>query len=349
MDVELESNRYMVHDMGDAIDFCFRQEWTDGLPVVPPTVERVTAMLQAAKLAPSKVIGEVPARASSITAEQVAVNAVLAGCLPEYMPVVVAAIEALSDPQFQVHGPGATTSGPAVLTIVNGPVARKFGVNSGSNLFGPGWRANLTIGRTIRLVMRNVLGSIPGVLDMATFGHPGRLSYVIAENEEESPWAPLHVDRGYTREQSTVTLMAAAGPRQVLNQISDDPEGILTTIADDMRITAGITWQSYFVVLLGGEHMKIIERAGWSKSDVRRFLFESTMTSYAHLKRTNRAAMPITMNDEIRMRPLASSEDDFWIIPAGGSQGPFSCYIPGWMDDFWSYATTKEVKYDRAA
>lgn len=276
-------------------------------------------------------------------------NAVLAGCLPEYMPVVIAAIEALTDPKFQVHGPGATTSGPAILTIVNGPVARKIGVNSGSSLFGPGWRANLTIGRAVRLVMRNVLGSIPGVLDMATFGHPGRLSYVIAENEEESPWSPLHVDMGYSLDQSTVTLMAAAGPRQVLNQISDNPEGILTTIADDMRISAGVTWQSYFVILLGGEHMKIIKQAGWSKSDVRRFLYESTMTSFAHLKRTNRAAMPITPSDEIRMRPLAVSEEHFWIIPAGGSQGPFSCYIPGWMDDFWSYATTKEVRDDRTA
>ena len=209
-----------------------RQEWSDGLPVVPPTPDRVTAMLSATSLRPSQVIGE---------------------------------------------------------------------------------------------------------------------SYVIAENEEDSPWEPLHVDKGFAVGQSTVTVMAAAGPRQVLNQLSGDAEGVLTTIADDMRITAGITWQSYFVVLLGGEHMEIMKRAGWSKKDVRSFLFESTMTSYAHLKRTNRAALPISHHDEIRMRPLVKSEEHIWVLPAGGMQGPFSCYIPGWMDDFWSYATIKEVRHARTA
>jgi len=153
--------------------------------------------------------------------------------------VVLAAIEGICDKRWAYHGPSTTTSGPAVLIIVNGPISRELGINNGDNLFGPGWRSNLTIGRAVRLVMRNVCGSIPGILDRATHGHPGKLSYVIAENELDSPWAPFHVDRGFSQEQSTVTVIAADGPRQIFNQLSSTPEGVLTTMADDMRMSAG--------------------------------------------------------------------------------------------------------------
>lgn len=347
MAMELKARRFTVADDYDAINFCFRQGWTDGLPVVPPTAERIEAMLAAAGLLPGDVIGVVSSRSVTITAEQVAINAVMAGCHPDYMPVVVAAIEGIADPGFQYHGPGASTAGPAILAIVNGPKARELDINSGTNLFGPGWRSNLTIGRAVRLVARNVLGSIPGALDMATFGHPGKLSYVIAEAEETSPWTPFHVDRGYSVDQSTVTVLAAAGPRQIFNQLSDTPEGVLTTLADDMRISATVVAQSYFVVLLGGEHMEIVERAGWSKTDVQRYLFENTKSSHAHLKRTQRMPMPIQPGDETRMLPVAMTQQDIWVLPAGGSEGSFSSYIPGWLEDHWSYGVTKEIRNAR--
>src|ERR671925_177695 len=269
----LTSKRHKVEDV-DAVEFCFQQGWSDGLPVVPPTVDRVEAMLAAAKLDAKQQVGFVAHRAVSITAEKVAINAVMAGCKPEYMPVVVAAVEGIADPRWSYHGPGTSTGGAAVLMIVNGPIASELDVNAGDNLFGPGWRANLTIGRAVRLVMRNVCGSRPGLLDRGTLGHPGKLSYVIAENEAESPWTPLHVERGFRAEQSTVTVIAADAPHQFYNQLSNTAEGVLTTLADDMRISGTVMGQSTYVVCLAGEHTKTIAAGGWDKKRIRQFLFE---------------------------------------------------------------------------
>ena len=203
----LTSTRHPVADPGEAMEVCFAKGWTDGLPVVPATPDRVEAMLLAAGLDPAHEVAHIADRAVSVTAEKVAINAVMAGCRPEYMPVVVAAIEAIGDPRWGYHGPGTSTAGAGVLIVVNGPIAHALDINAGDNLFGPGWRANLTIGRAVRLVMRNVCGSRPGTLDRGTLGHPGKLSYVIAENEAESPWLPLHVERGLRADQSAVTVM----------------------------------------------------------------------------------------------------------------------------------------------
>jgi hypothetical protein len=341
---ELTSLRHDVREPEDAIEFCFEKGWSDGLPVVPPTPQRVQAMLDAAGLSPEHQIGFIPERRISITAEKVAVNAVLAGCRPEYMPVVVAAVEGICDPEWAFHGPSTTTSGPAVLLIVNGPIARKLDINSKESLFGPGWRANLTIGRALRLVMRNVCGTIPGTLDMSTLGNPGKLSYVIAENEEESPWTPFHVDRGFKAEQSTVTVLAADAPCQIFNQLSDSPEQLLLTLADNMRISGGVVGQTYYVVILPGEHLKLVTDAGWSKKDVQKFFFEHTYNNYAHLRRTGRFPMPIKPGDEYRMRPLVTSPDMFFVLAAGGKVGAFSAFIPGWAKASWSRAVTKEIK-----
>lgn len=340
----LTSLRYQVESEDDAIEACYAKGWSDGLPVVPPTEDRVNDMLTAAGLAPDHQIGFIPERRISITAEKVAINAVLAGCRPEYMPVVVAAVEGICDPEWAFHGPSTTTSGPAVLLIVNGPVVNELNINCRESLFGPGWRANLTIGRALRLVMRNVCGTIPGTLDMSTLGNPGKLSYVIAENEEDSPWAPFHVDRGFRREQSTVTVMAADGPCQIFNQLSDTPEQLLLTMADNMRLSGGVVGQTYYVVILPGEHLKTIADAGWSKKQVQKFLFEHTYNNYAHLRRTGRFPMPIKPGDEYRMRPLVTSPEMIFVLSAGGRVGAFSAFIPGWAKAGWSRAVTKEIK-----
>lgn len=340
----LASKRYPVRDLADAIELCYEKGWTDGLPVVPPTPERVEAMLDAAKLDLQQEVAYIAHRAVSITAEKVAINAVMAGCKPEYMPVVVAAIEGIGDPIWSYHGPGTSTAGAGVLMIVNGPIARELDINSGDNLFGPGWRANLTIGRAVRLVMRNVCGSRPGTLDRGTLGHPGKVSYVIAENELDSPWVPLHVERGFGPEQSTVTVMAAEAPHQFYNQLSNTAEGILATLCDDMRISGNVVGQPQYAVVIAGEHMRTIARDGWTKAQIRQFVFEHTQNPVAHLKRTHRLAGPVQPGDETRMRPLVATPDDIFVVAAGGRAGAFSAYIPGWGSKRSSQAVTKEVK-----
>jgi hypothetical protein len=252
-------------------------------------------------------------------------------------------VEAIGDPSWSYHGPGTSTAGAAVLMVVNGPIARALDVNCGDNLFGPGWRANMTIGRAVRLIMRNVCGSRPGTLDRATLGHPGKLSYVIAENEAESPWPPLHVERGFRPEQSAVTVMAADAPHQFYNQLSRTAEGVLRTLADDMRISGNVTGQPQYMVVLAGEHTRTIARDGWSKADVRAFLFEHARSSIAHLKRTERLSGAIQPGDEARMRPLVETADDILVVAAGGRAGAFSAYIPGWGSRRSSQAVTREI------
>ena len=340
----LTAVRHRVADDAEAIELCFARGWTDGLPVVPPTPARVEAMLAGARLDPAREVAYIAHRAVSVTAEKVAINAVMAGCRPEYMPVVLAAVEGIADPRWSYHGPGTSTAGAAVLLIVNGPVARELDVNAGDNLFGPGWRANLTIGRAVRLVMRNVCGSRPGTLDRGTIGHPGKLSFVIAENEAESPWAPLHVERGFRPDQSAVTVVAAAGPRQFYNQLSNTAQGVLTTLADDMRASGNLMGQPNFVVVLAGEHMRTIAADGWNKAMIREFLFAHTQNSHAHLRQTHQMAGVVQPGDETRMRPLVASPDDILVVAAGGRAGAFSCYIPGWGGKRSSQAVTKEVK-----
>jgi len=344
MTARISSQRYAVEDYQEALDLCYQRGWTDGLPVVPPTESAVRAMLDAVGLEPDAQVAFITNRQVAISAEKVAINAVMAGCRPEYMPVVVAAIEGIADPRWGYHGPATSTGSAAVLTIVNGPIARRLDVNAGDNLFGPGWRANATIGRAIRLVMRNVVGTLPGRLDRGTFGHPGRYTYVIAENEAESPWTPLHVERGFRPEQSAVTVIASDAPHQFYNQLSPTADGVLTTCADDMRISGTVMGQSTYVVCLAGEHTQTIARDGWDKKRIRQFLFEKTHNSYAHLKRTGRMSNAIADGDEHRMRPLVASPDDILVVAAGGRAGAFSCYIPGWGSAKNSQAVTKEVK-----
>jgi hypothetical protein len=270
-------------------------------------------MLEAAALSPGDQIAFITNRQVAVTAEKVAINAVMAGCRPEYLPVVVAAVEGIADPRWGYHGPGTSTAGAAVLIIVNGPMARTLDFNAGDNLFGPGWRANATVGRAVRLVMRNVIGTLPGRLDRGTLGHPGKYSYVIAENEVDSPWTPLHVERGCRSEQSAVTVMAAMAPHQVYNQLSSTAGGVLGTMCDAMR-NPGQAGQPNYCVVLAGEHMRTIAADGWTKADIRAFIFENTRQS-AHHKRVGRIPGAVKPEDETAMRPLVGQ--DLLVVAAG--------------------------------
>src|SRR5262245_3158017 len=344
MTTVLSSRRYAVDDLAQAIELCYERGWTDGLPVVPPTEALVRRMLEVARLEPDQQIAFITNRQVAISAEKVAINAVMAGCRPDYLPVVVAAVEAIADPAWGYHGPATSTGGAAVLMIVNGPLARQLDFNAGDNLFGPGWRANATVGRAVRLVMRNVIGTLPGALDRGTLGHPGKYTYVIAENEAESPWTPLHVERGFRREDSTVTAMAAESPHQFYNQLSSTAAGILTSMCDDMRISGNVTGQPNYCAVIAGEHMRTIAADGWSKADIRKFVYEKTQNTVAYLKRSDRLAGPITASDETARRPVLASPDDLLVVAAGGRAGAFSAFIPGWSSRRSSAAVTRLIR-----
>lgn len=341
---EIASEHYQVSDTAEAIEFYYAKGWTDGLPVVPPAEGSIRAMLDATGLKAEHEITFIEHRQVSVTAEKVAVNAVMAGCKPEYMPVVTAALEAIGDPRWGYHGPATSTGGSAVFMAVNGPIARELGINCGDNLFGPGFRANATIGRAVRLVMRNVIGTLPGLLDRSTLGHAGKYTYCIAENEEESPWPPLHVERGFRPEQSTVTVLAALAPHQFYNQLSNTPEDILTTACAYMRISPGVGRQPQYVLVIAGEHMHVMAKKGWSKDDIRRFCFENTQTSHAELKRINVMPGEITAEDEAKMKSLVCSPEDFIVVAAGSQAGAFSAFIPGWGSKRGSESVTVEIR-----
>ena len=328
----------------DAVEFFYRQGWTDGLPVVPPTAERIGAMLEAAGLAPETVITRIEERQTTATAEKVAINAVMAGCRPEYMPVIVAALKAMGDPAWGFHGPATSTRGAAVFMLVNGPLARELEINCGENLFGPGWRANATIGRAVRLVMRNVMGSIPGQLDRGCFGHAGKYTFCIAENEAASPWPPTHVERGFRPDQNTVTVLAAISPQQVLNEFGHSGEQLLATLCENLRISAGTGLDTEHVLVFAEQQMNILVRDNWTKASIREFCYANSRASRKELKRLNILPGPITFQDEIETVPLVPELDDFIVVAAGGPVSGYSAYIPGWAAVHYSRSVTREIE-----
>lgn len=339
-----------------AIEWCYQQGWTDGLPVVPPTDERVAAFLSYLPQNRDDIIGGVPERRRFVSVEQIAANAVMAGCLPAYAPVVLAAVQAILQPVFNLVGPSASLGGAGILLIVNGPVAQQLQINCRNNLFGPGNRANATIGRTIRLVLMNTCAAIPGLFDRSCLGHPGKYAYCIAENDQESPWLSLHVERGWAAGSSAVTAFACEGPRQVRNAISQHPEGILTTIADVMSslgsslttsgsvaATATGTRQGEIAVVLAGEHTATIAQHGWSKSDVRRYLAEHARRTVADLKRGGGLEGELAPGDEQQYIPVVERSEDILLISAGGDEGAMSAVIPSWGPKVSSTAVTWPV------
>ena len=341
--MELKSRRVTVADLDSAIELCYTNGWTDGLPVVPPTAERIKAMLEAGGLEPDEQLAFIENRQVSVTAEKVAINAVLAGCKAEYMPVIAASVRALADPLYGYHGPATSTGGSAVFMVVNGPIARKLEINSGDNLFGPGWRANATIGRAVRLVMRNVIGTLPGELDRSSLGHGGKYTYCIAENEVDSPWPPFHTTRGFRPEQNAVTIFAALAPHQYSNQLSATPEGILTTACAHMKVSAGSGRQPQYAMVFPAEHQAIMKRAKWAREDVQRYVFDNSKISLADLKRFHMKPGELAREDEETMVPLVEGPNDLLVFAAGGAAGVQSCFIPGWGGKNGSQSVTKEI------
>ena len=228
----MASDPHQTLDYLEAVEFYFNQGLTDGLPVVPPTPDRLAEFLDSVNLKPDDIVGIVPVGAIPITAEKVALNAVMAGCLPEYMPVIVTGIEAMVDDEFSLNATAASTSGSSHMLVVGGKVVDELGINYGVNMLGPGARANSTIGRAIRLILMNVCGALPGVLDKSTLGNPGKYTSCIAEDESLTPWPPLRCDYGIPESQDAVTAFACYAPVQVSDHRSSSAEEVLTRIAD---------------------------------------------------------------------------------------------------------------------
>jgi hypothetical protein len=340
--MSLHAEPITTKDAFEAIELFYEKGWTDGLPIIPPTEDRIQSMLSAVGMEPDTIIGSIPERDRAFTTEVVAINAVMAGCLPEYFPVVVAIVAAMSDSAFGLHGPTATTHGAAILTIVNGPIIQGIGLNAGQGLFGPGNRANATIGRAVRLVLMNAGGSHE--FDRATLGHPGKYTYCIAENED-TDWVPLHVQRGFDRASSTVTVFAAEGPNQVNNHIALKAESILLTLADRMSAlgTFNMWGQTEMAVVICPEHYQTLNNQGWDKNRIQGFLYEHAARPLSHLKKGGYIEQPVKEGDEDVLVRAVQSPDDILLIVAGGVAGRFSACIPGWVSMKACHSVTKAV------
>ena len=317
----LTSNILEFNDSTDAIERYFREGWTDGLPIVPPTPDKVRQFLDYAARPPSEILGTEPTKGRVITVEKVAINAVMAGCLPQYFPAVLAAVEAMCEPQFNLHAITVSTMGAAVLAVINGPAANDLALNSGVSVFGPGHRANATIGRAIRLVIINVTGAIPGVLDKATMGHPGKYTWCIAEAEDVSPWEPLHAERGIAPTDSAITLFAGLSARQVSNHTGNTPEDILTSFQDAM-FSCGYG-QGEVVIALCPEHVGYLASAGWTKSQVKAYLHETAQRKAAAWIRAG-ALPPDAASDPDAILAVMDNPDGITVLVAGGAAGAFS-------------------------
>jgi hypothetical protein len=310
--------------------------WGDGLPIIPPSLRRVEQMLEYCDRPWNQPIGFVPPRWGEATPWRLAANAVMAGCRPEYFPLVMLAVEAMCAESFNLYGIQATTHLCAPLLIVNGPVARELNINAGHNAFGPGRQSNSTIGRAIRLALVNIGGAVPGTGDMATFGSPAKFSYCIAENEQESPWEPLHVERGFAAEVSTVTLVGAEAPHNVNDHESTTAEGILLMIAATTATTGtnDIAYSGEPVIAFSPEHAATVARGGYSKADARRYLWEHAWVplgrfSEENIERRLRLKFPERLGNagpDARV-PVVQKPEDFLLVVVGGA-GKHSAFIP---------------------
>jgi hypothetical protein len=312
-------------DIEEASERLHRMGMTDGLPVIPPTAARVERMLSSFGGDPARSLGKLGPAYGHATVEAIAVNAVMAGCLPDYMPVLVAAVEAMADPDFNLYGINATTHPVTPMLVINGPLAERLEVNAGYNCMGQGWRANATIGRAIRLILVNIAGGVPGKGDRATHGTPAKFSFCLAEHERASPWTPLHVRRGVSADVSTVTVHASEAPHEINNHTSEDAAGILRTFASALS-TLGHN-NSYLgygevAICIGPEHAETIARDGLGIPDIQEYLFRhagNRLSELLAIGRDNLPAMaPHQGGGEDAFVPLVEKPEDYLLFVAGG-------------------------------
>lgn len=336
----LQSRRVEAPDSYDAIqDYCWEQGWTDGLPVVPPTEGLVRGMLAGYGEDPSISLGTIQPRNARVTLEKVAINAVMAGCRPEYFPVVVAAVQAVLEEEFNVAGVSSTTGGAAPVVIVNGPEAERLGINGDAGAFGPGFRANATIGRALRLIIRNLGGQVPGEMDKATLAFPGRYTFCFAENEERSPWEPRHIELGYNPGDSIVTVAGIRGIYPVMETTVATGLEVMQTIVGTMKADGIANYYqlgtgSQIVLVLCPEHASDVAASGLSKADVREYVFQNArlplqrLAGVAHYGNRNWPAW-VDETNLATLVPIVRTPEDIAVFVAGGD-GRHSAWLAGW-------------------
>ena len=330
-DSGLASRQVELGAAEDPIEACFERGWSDGLPVVPPTPARVLRMLQGSERRPDEILGLMPPDLAPCSVEKVAVNAVMAGCKPEYFPLVLAAVEAALIDEFGMHGVLCTTMFASPVVIVNGPMAKRVGINSGVNALGQGHRANATIGRALQLVVRNVGGGRPGEMDRSTLGNPGKYSFCFAE-AEDSVWEPLSVERGFARDASTVTLFAGEGVQGIVDQKSRTPESLARSFAACLRAVdhPKLALAGDALLVVSPDHCRVFIEAGWSKARLREELerlllapADAILAGAGGIAEGLPQALAGTQINKFRPGGLI-------IVRAGGTAGLFSAIIAGW-------------------
>jgi hypothetical protein len=331
-----------IQDLGsvtDINDYFHEHGWTDGLPIIPPTEDLVLKMLEASPASAAQVLGQIPPLNGTATVEKVAINAVMAGCKPDYFPVVLAGVKAVLQPQFNIGSITTTTGGAAPVFIVSGPITERLGLHAGTAVFGSGHRPNATIGRAIRLTMRNLGGATAETMEKSTQGWPGKYTMCFAENQERNPWEPMHVDMEYPSEASTITTSAVRGINPVVEATQESGEGVLQTLVSSMTAggISGYAYQAHGaspVVVLGPEHAAEIAAAGFSRKDVKAYLFQHVRLPLGAIKGRGHwgsRSWPEEWEKERDdfMVPLVLSPDKYVLVVAGGD-GRHSAWMPAW-------------------
>jgi len=327
----LSSATYTLKDIDAVQELYHRNGWTDGLPIVPPTSHSVHACLEKAGVAPDYLVGVEPVRDQPVTAEKLAINAVMAGCTAVHFPVVLAAWAALLQPEFLLHGATSSTGGCAVMLVINGPVRHEIGATGTFNVLGNSNRATAVIGRAIRLALINILDVRPGEIDRATLGHPGKFTYCIAEDEEDSPWLPLSETRGAPKGASAVTVMAALAPRQIMNEWTTQPEEILETFAAEIRANQRhySIYSGNYAIVVAKQLRDHFRTAGWSKADIGRHMYERARIHRREWADVGKKAI-VEDKGDIEYKALRSPES-LLVIAGGGPAGGFGSVIPPWL------------------
>jgi hypothetical protein len=326
-------------------DLFYRRGWTDGLPVVPPTKERVKEMLRGADLSSDYRLAFVDPMGGQATVEKIAVNAVMAGCRPEYMPVLMAAVEAIADPALDLRSVATTTNPDTPMVIVSGSVSRRLNINSGTNALGRGWKANTTISRALHLIIQNIGGSWPGVTDMSCLGQPGEISMMLAENEEANPWPPFHMDLGYPKAANIVTVIAAEGTHSMVG-IGHDSKGYLRLVADHLAVLERVR-RTTMLLVIAQDTAAMLARDGWTRETIRKFIYEHARIPFSkykekfidHRRDSGAPAWVLDTKDPNAMVPVPMI-DQLLILVSGGP-GEKSLLVPVWTG---SKAVSREIR-----
>lgn len=330
----LHARRIDIATAEDEFEAMFSRGYTDGLPVVPPTPERVMRMLSGTSRAPQEIVAIAPPDLVELTVEKIAINAVMAGCLPEYLPWVIAAVEAICTDEFNIHGVLATTMPVAPVIICNGPGTRAIGMNSGVNVLGQGNRANLTIGRAVQLIIRNVGGGRPGEVDRAAHGHPGKLGFCFAEDELGSPFTSLAVSRGFNASQNTVTVFTGEGPRCVVDQLARQPEQLAQSLAVCLRTVHHPKLPFAFdaILVIGPEHARVFAQANWGRERMLQEIHDRLQMPGSEIVR-GAGGMAEGVQEAFKDATLPKFRPGgLLLVHAGGPAGLFSAIIGGWVN-----------------